>query len=177
MSKREKIIILLTLLAVIYGAYNFLFSSAPSSNLQIQIKGAEELNNFVANLSKDIRKEGLTASDSDILNRIVADWRKDPMIRTTAQLSRELKIKEEEAVVMDVAEDIDLVYSGYLSLGDLNLAIINNMEYQAGEELEQGGYVIEQIYPEKAIIRVIGTRRNIVLPLEEAGTSSKTRTS
>jgi len=100
------------------------------------------------------------------------------MIRSTARLSRELEIKEEEKViVMDVAEDIDIVYSGYLSLGDLNLAIINNLEYQAGEELEQGGYVIEQIYPEKAIIRVIGTRRNIVVPLEEAGASSKTKTS
>ncbi len=178
MSKREKIIILMTLLAVIYGAYNFLFSSSPSSNLQIQIKGAEELNNFVTNLSKDIRKEGLAAADSDILDRIVAEWRNDPMIRSTARLSRELEIKEEEKViVMDVAEDIDIVYSGYLSLGDLNLAIINNLEYQAGEELEQGGYVIEQIYPEKAIIRVIGTRRNIVVPLEEAGASSKTKTS
>lgn len=167
----------MTFLAVIYGAYNFLFSSAPSSDLQIQLKGAEELNNFVAKLGKDIRKESLTAADSDILDRIVADWRNDPMIRSTARLSRELEIKKEEAVAMDVSEDIDLVYSGYLSLGDLNMAIINNMEYQTGEELEQGGYVIEQIYPEKTIIRVIGTRRNIVVPLEEADTSAKTKTS
>lgn len=177
MSKREKIILLMTLSAVIYGAYNFLISSSPSGNLQIQTKGAEELNNFVMNLSKDIRKEGLSASDSNILNRIVADWRNDPMIRSTAQLTRKLEIKKEEAIVMSVHEDIDLVYSGYISVGDLNLAIINNMEYQAGEELEQGGYVIEQIYPEKAIIRVIGTRRNIVLLIEEAGSSSKTKTS
>jgi len=177
MSKREKIITLLTLLAVIYGIYNFLFSPTPSSNLQIQIKGTEALNNFVTKLSKDIRKEGLTAADADILNRIMADWRNDPMIGSTAQLTRELEIQKEETIVTDVAEDIDLVYSGYLSLGDLNLAIINNMEYQAGEEIEQGGYVIEQIYPEKAIIRVIGTHRNIVLPLEEAGSSSKTRAS
>ena len=177
MSKREKIIILMTLLAVIYGAYNFLFSSSPSSNLQIKIKGTEELNNFVTNLSQDIRKEGLTAADSEVLNRIVAEWKTDPMIRSTVPLRRELEIKKEDALVMDVSEDINLVYSGYLSLGDLNLAIINDMEYQAGEELEQGGYVVEQIYPEKAILRVIGTRRNIVLPLEETGTSSKTKTS
>ena len=88
MSKREKIIILMTLLAVIYGAYNFLFSSSPSSNLQIKIKGTEELNNFVTNLSQDIRKEGLTAADSEVLNRIVAEWKTDPMIRSTAPLRR-----------------------------------------------------------------------------------------
>ena len=145
--------------------------------MQNQIKGAEELNQFVANLGKDIGKEALTASESDILNRIVAVWRNDPMIRSTAQLTRELEIKKEEATVVEVQEDIDLVYSGYLSLGELNLAIINNVEYQAGEELEQGGYVIERIYPEKTIIRVVGTRRNIVLPLEEAGISSKAKTS
>jgi hypothetical protein len=177
MSKREKIIMLMVLLAVIYGAYSFLFSSSPSPDLQIQTKAAEELNNFITNLSKDIRKEGLTAADLDLLHRTAADWQNDPMIRSTDRLRPELEIEKDEAIVMDVPEDIDLVYSGYLSLGDLNLAIINNMEYQAGEELEQGGYVVEQIYPEKTIIRVIGTQRNIVVPLEEAGTSSKTKAS
>ncbi len=167
----------MVLLAVIYGAYSFLFSSSPSSDLQIQAKAAEELNNFVSNLSKDIRKEGLTAADLDLLHRTSADWQNDPMIRSTDRLRPELEIKKDEVIDMDVPEDIDLVYSGYISLGDLNLAIINNMEYQAGEELEQGGYVIEQIYPEKTIIRVIGTQRNIVVPLEEAGTSSKTKAS
>jgi len=171
MSKREKIIIVMTLLAVTYGAYNFLFSSTPSNTLQLQTKGSEELNTFVTNLSKGIRNEGLTAADSDILNRIVAEWKTDPMIRSTARLKPELEFKKEEPLVADV--DIDLVYSGYLSLGDMSLAIINNVEYQIGEELEQGGYIIEQIYPEKAIIRVKETRQKIVLPLMEDGVPSK----
>jgi len=176
MSKREKMIVLMALVAVGYGAYNFLLTPAPSRSPQIQVKAADELNTFIANLSQNIRKEGLTARDTDILNRIAADWRHDPMIRSTAPLTRELVIKD-KAPVVEVFEDPDLIYSGYISLGGLNLAIINNMEYQVGEELDPGGYVIEQIHPEKAIIRVVGTRRNIVLPLEETGVSSKTKTS
>lgn len=172
MSKREKIIVFLAIAAVLYGAYNFLLAPTPATRLQTPGKNLEDVNTFITGVVQGIQKRGISANDAEIMKRITARWPNDPMLSSTALLKPALKIKKEESIVLDV----ELVYSGYLTLGALSLAIINGIEYQVGEEIEEGGYIVERISPQKTTIRVKGTSKNIILPLGE-GTPSKEETS
>jgi hypothetical protein len=53
-------------------------------------------------------------------------------------------------------------------MGDKRLAIINGVEYAAGDELEQGGYMVRSITPSRVVI--VSTRdskQKFIFPLEE----------
>ena len=63
----------------------------------------------------------------------------------------------------------NLVYSGFLEVGSKRLAIINGMEYEAGDKLDPGGFTIKSILPTRVMITSApwGTTP-IVLPLQES---------
>jgi hypothetical protein len=44
-------------------------------------------------------------------------------------------------------------YTGYVEVGALRLAIIDGYEYREGDELETGGYLVEEIRPEQVTLR------------------------
>ena len=55
-----------------------------------------------------------------------------------------------------------------MQMGDKRFAIINGMEYAAGDQLEQGGYMVHSITPSQVII--VSTRdrkQRFIFPLEE----------
>jgi hypothetical protein len=51
--------------------------------------------------------------------------------------------------------------------GNKVLALINGMEYQVGEELESGGYVVLEIDPEKVVLQGKGRGGRITVPFTE----------
>ena len=52
-------------------------------------------------------------------------------------------------------------------MGSRYMAIINGTEYEAGEELEKGGFTIGNIYPNRVIIVLRGGKVKHSIPLEE----------
>ena len=61
-----------------------------------------------------------------------------------------------------------MLYTGYLRMGDKRLAIINGMEYEAGDILEPDGFIIRSISPRRVVIAPPGAKKNtIILPMEE----------
>ena len=78
------------------------------------------------------------------------------------------KKSDEEEEQKDVSwQQVKLVYSGYLKIGDMILAIINGTEYGIGEPLDIPGFSVKYIAPHQVVVEVEGQIDNLILPLEE----------
>jgi len=166
-SRREKIIVVITVLAALYGAYNFLFSS---SGMKSRTAGVsrQELNSFITETFAGISRALLTPDDREILMQAATQWETDPFVRSTAPLTRKRKSEPRRTPV----ETAGITYSGYIKMGNRYLAIINGMEYEVGDRLEPEGHVVSLISPEKIVIRLRGKSELISLPLKEAAPST-----
>jgi hypothetical protein len=75
------------------------------------------------------------------------------------------------------AEELSFTYSGYLEMADKKLAIINGIEYKAGEMIVNGGgYIVSSIFPTRVALELIGGKNRITLPLEELNIPSLDKT-
>jgi hypothetical protein len=59
-----------------------------------------------------------------------------------------------------------MVYSGFVEIGAKRLAIINGMEYEAGDRVIPGDLSVKTILPNKVIMT--SPQGEIVLPLQES---------
>ncbi|UCF93098.1 MAG: hypothetical protein JSW39_02770 [Desulfobacterales bacterium] len=165
MTIRERIIVGLMFLTVVYGAYTLLFASPPQKGLRVTTTGLESLNDFITKIAAST-KAGLSKVDSYILQQAEAEWNQDPL------LNIELKSKPQEQEKAKQPEtptlELELSYSGYLQMGDTRLAIINGMEYEVGDQVIEGGYIVRSISPRQVVIAVPGEGNSkFVIPLEE----------
>lgn len=167
MTKREKIIVGLMLLSVVYGIYTVFFENRTKGPTKISsTKQLENLNAFITKVA-DASKAGLSKEDSYIISRAEAAWKQDPLI--TAELTNrprdELKKQQE---VKEVVPLLNVSYTGFMQMGDKKFAIINGLEYASGDELEQGGYIVRQITPSQVtIVRIGRNQKKFIFPLEE----------
>jgi type II secretory pathway component PulC len=47
------------------------------------------------------------------------------------------------------------------------IAVINGLEYLIGEEIEPGGFIAREIYPDRVVIEMKGQKQKIIVPLVE----------
>ena len=162
MSKREKIILFLMALSLVYGFFVF-FIEAPGKKRAIgQDSKLESLNKFISHVA-ELTKESLSEIDSYIIEKAPKQWDKDPLLSSDSEF--EFKAENTEADLS--ALKVGIKYTGYLKMGVKNLAILNGLEYEEGEELEKGGFIIRKIHPEQVIIVIKGKQKEIAIPIEE----------
>ena len=162
MSKREQIILGFVVLAVLYAGYNYL----GTSEKRPQIKTEEELTdlkNLMADVTKQVNKAVLSDTETFLIKRAEVNWKRDPFLSPGVPVK--FTSGSEPSELSD--QGLDFTYSGYLETGDKKLAIINNMEYEAGEMLAEGGFIVRSISTNRVEIGVIGGKNTIILPLEE----------
>ncbi|MGD8881179.1 MAG: general secretion pathway protein GspB, partial [Desulfobacterales bacterium] len=64
--------------------------------------------------------------------------------------------------------DLEVSYTGFMQMGDKKLAIINGVEYAAGDRLEQGDYILQSITPSRVVIVPTGrSKKRFIFPIEE----------
>jgi hypothetical protein len=63
--------------------------------------------------------------------------------------------------------EITPAFTGYVELGVLRLAIIDGYEYREGDELETGGFLVEEIKPSQVTLRMIDTGKLLRLPYQD----------
>jgi hypothetical protein len=165
MTTREKIIVALMVVAVAYGAYALFFEKPPGpQTLQTQT-GLDSLNTFVTKVA-ETTKSGLSEEDAYIVQQAESQWHQDPMATIKSKTEAEVKQQEEEAQAPPPG--VKIVYSGYLQMGDKSLAIINGMEYETGDELSGGGYVVRNISPSRVVLaKTPDGKQTLVIPLVE----------
>jgi hypothetical protein len=162
MSKREKIIVGLMVLAVIYGVYIMFFES-PQSADTFSAGGDRELealNTFISKVAEK-SKSGLSKKQAYVLKKAQTAWKQDPLVQLEAK-------KAEVDSGPDPVLDARVRYTGFLQMGDTRLAIINGMEYGAGDRLEPGGFIIRRIFPDQVVLTPPGKKKKtMILPMEE----------
>ena len=163
MSKREKIILVLMGLAVLYGAFEYLWpsgeSAAPGQNRQ----STEELNAYVAGIAASLPQMSASKTEKYAIASAAAKWTQDPFLQVRLPEKKD-PVETEETIP---AEEFNLRYTGYIEMGSTRLAIINGKEYTAGEELELSGYVLLDIDASRVRIGRKGSDQTVAIPLEE----------
>jgi hypothetical protein len=162
MSKREKIIVFFAALSLVYGFYIFYIEAPSKKGAMGKSSKLESLNTFISHVA-ELTKESLSEIDSYIVEKAPKQWNKDPLLGSDSEFH--FKAENTEADLSDLK--VNIKYAGYLKMGAKNLAILNGLEYEEGEELEKGGFIVRKIYPEKVIIIIKGKQKEIVIPLEE----------
>jgi len=161
MSKREKILIGLVLLAAVYGIYAWFLSSPQQAATLNDDNEQKALNAFIIKVVQKTTT-GLSKNQAYVLQKAEAKWKRDPLIQI------EPKTPEEEEDRQQPVLTSKMIYSGFLRMGDKRLAIINGMEYETGDILEPGGFVIRSISSSRVVIAAPGRKKKtMILPIEE----------
>ncbi|HUV50718.1 MAG TPA: hypothetical protein VMW78_06860 [Anaerolineae bacterium] len=163
MSTREKIILCFVILAVGYAAYNFL-AATPKI---VHVETEDELTNLkklTADVVEEVSRAVLTKTEAFIIGQAGAEWKRDPFLKPGLPV----KFEPESGRAEVSAEKARFTYSGYLEMADKKLAIINGIEYKAGEIIVNGGgYIVGSISPTRVALELTGGKNVIILPLEE----------
>jgi hypothetical protein len=175
MPRREIIIIVLMIIAVLFGGYSFFYTSPSKTDIEGKGKGLEALNKFIVDVAENLKKKDLSEADNYIIQQALAEWKREPFLKPQLYVKLEEEDSDQEEEVI-TAQELNLIYSGYLEAVDKQLAIINGMEYEIGEMLGQEGYFIKSIFPTRVVIGIMGSKNDIILPIEETDTLSLEKT-
>jgi hypothetical protein len=164
MTNREKAIVGLMLLAVVYGVY-IVFFAGPNEEAAFKSGGdtkLEALNSFITKVAEKT-KSSLPEEQAYALQKAQSDWTQDPLIHIEPKISR-----EEEAQRQPLKLDRKIIYTGFLQMGANRLAIINGLEYEIGDRLEPDGLIIRNIHPNHVVIgSPVHKNKKVILPMEE----------
>lgn len=164
MLNRERIIVILMIVVVIYGAYSFFSEPESPSLVAGSQKRLADLKQFVVQAAANLSQEYISAADQYVIEQAEKRIPKNPFLRTGAVLaSQPFEIQTEAAT-----ETVQLSYSGFIQTPSKLIAIINGLEYETGEQLNEAGYFVKKISPRNVVIGSGKNKENIVLPLDES---------
>lgn len=160
-KKRQIIIMGIAAIAVLYGAYAVLFSGKEQKSAK-EISVVEK-NGYINNIAGDLLKNALNLSDKYIMERAETDWEKNPFWERASY--REWVNKDKAKTADDPKSKI--VYSGYIDIGQKQMAVINGIEYSVGDELEISGYVLKKITALRIVITNKSMGSELEIPIQE----------
>ncbi len=148
---------------LLYGTYYFSSAKPSDTGIERSEKKEEKLNKFVTDIAVRLKKKDISRADKHIIAMAKSEWAGDPFLRVELPLESQPKQERVEASVLNV----NFIYSGYIEMGDIRLAVINGMEYVVGEELDPGGYIVKSISPAQVVIGIKETDQTIILLVDE----------
>ena len=163
MLNRERIIVVLMIIVVIYGAYSLFLAPGDKSTAPGSKEKMAELKNFVVDAATNLTSESVSAVDKYIIDQAEKAWPDSPFLQSGSILTSQ----PFEAKAEVIKERINLAYTGFLQTDNSLLAIVNGREYETGEQLSEDGYYIKSISPNKVVIGVENNPKTIILPLDE----------
>ena len=163
MLNRERIIVVLMIVVVIYGAYSLFLQPGDPSPVPGSQEKMTELKNFVVDAATNLTSESVSAADKYIIEQAEKAWPDSPFLQSGNMLTSQPFVAKAEIKV----ESMKLAYTGYLQTENSLLAIVNGMEYETGEQLTKAGYYIKSISPNKVVIGIENNPKTITLPLDE----------
>ncbi|MCX5849003.1 MAG: hypothetical protein NTW65_06100 [Deltaproteobacteria bacterium] len=162
LKKREIIILVIAALFVLYAGYVYLIAG-PAGKKVKPASDTVKINDFTSELSNDLGKDKLTDFDEYVIKRTQTDWAKNPFWKK--DLYRAWAARE--GADGGGATSPKIIYSGYVDSGGNKMAVLNGLEYRAGEKLEMEGYILKQITPSKVLIFDKRTGNNLEIPIQE----------
>lgn len=170
MNKREKIIIFLAVSALLYGIFDyFVFSSLKNSSDEA-IQSETTKNNLAVLTTLDGKLASLQImaknqnKDSYLISMIESEWKNDPFLKLKKAPEKFVDKSMESAATIDVLE---LNYSGFIQYDKRIFAVINGMEYVAGEYIKDTEYQIVRITSNKIVLTIDKNRQTVLFLKEE----------
>lgn len=156
-SKRETVILFAAAVAVLYGVYAFIptkTTTPVSGNGQVSQAPAD----LLANMGKDA-----SAVDAYIISLAETEWRSDPFS------GRPYKITAYKTAGLG-HKKTGFSYTCYMEMGGERAAVINGIDYRAGDALETGRYTLLSIHPSRVVIedRYSGMKFDVSLKEERS---------
>jgi hypothetical protein len=149
-GKREKIILGVMAVAILYGMFTLVAGRGVKKILNISpaVK-TNEIQALASDATNAISKDALSVSEAYALSRIEADWRQDPFYEKKAYSEMLQTAKADTKIAAKV---VSFSYTGYMEYNGRLMAIINGLEYAVGEALDVPGYILRSISPAKVTI-------------------------
>ncbi|WP_321495003.1 hypothetical protein [uncultured Desulfobacter sp.] len=163
MNKREVIIIVFAGLLVVFGLLDFFVlgektDRTDDEKIQAAIITAEEAQNTAHEAIASLKK-GNGGSDLAFLKeKAESIWPRDPFILYSGD--------PDERDATEIENLPEMVYSGFIQLGENVLGVINNMEYSIGDLVIDIGCKVLQITPTKVTL-LTQADRQLTLYLQE----------
>jgi hypothetical protein len=148
MSIREKIILVLASASLLYGGYEVFLNPRA-----VEVRGGgagEPLSGFINRISGESAADRLNPAEREIIRMATQPW----------------PDRFDSPTLPPPAFERLPVFSGFIRMGGRKMAIIDGREYGEGERLEESGYRVQEIEPNRIIIGGEG-RRGIPIPLQE----------
>ena len=159
MSKREKIIVGVMIFSILFALVYYLSPAVTGQGAKPAdpYTGSEKI---IQEVAAELKKVTTSPTENYVIARAEAAWAKDPFYKK----------------VMPAAPKAgpggtggpDIVYSGYVDMGERKLAVINGNTYQVGEKLDFGGaFYLKSVEPLRVVIVDRQNQRNIVIKLKD----------
>jgi hypothetical protein len=159
MNKREKIIVGVMVFSILFALVYFL---SPAITWQ-GAKPAEPYTGsekIIQEIAAELKKVASSPNENYVIARAEATWAKDPFYKKVMPVSAKAGPGGAGAQ--------DIVYSGFVDMGEKKLAVINGNTYQVGEKLDFGGaFYLKSVEPSQAVIADRQNQRNIVIKLKD----------
>ena len=164
-GKREKIILGVMVIVILYAAYEFL---APKTRAVVEdtTRKTGEMNSFAADIAAGAGKDLAKNLGPLIFSRAEKEWTQDPFLDARIfKLRAEAKAPPKETLAS--TPKMEFVYTGYLEVGGKRMAIINGVEYRESEELDIKGFVLNAVSPTQVVVENRATRKLLNIPMQE----------
>jgi hypothetical protein len=168
LEKREIIILVIMAVVVLLGIYMLFIApsgkksktgstaaTAPAAQ-QAQVKTGS----FAGDINAALVESQISDFDKYVVKRAGMDIRSNPFIKK--DVYREWLAKDNKAIT-----GMKLIYSGYVDSKKDIIAIINGIEYRAGEKLAEEGFILKHIMPSKVLIFDKRSGTSMEIPIQE----------
>lgn len=168
MTLREKIIMAVAGIALLYGAYELglkkFFVGFGGQAARQESAGVETtLSGFTTQIAAQAGTGNLTDREQYIIDHRNSRWEKDPFV--SGETMAASGNSEGSQAGSGAPDGKSFVYSGYIAVGDVRLAVINGREYKEGERLIDGKHVLRRIQPARVVLS--GGGGEIIVKLQE----------
>lgn len=166
MSRREKIIIGLTVCAVVYVVLYFLLSPAAKTTPSAE-SPEDVIREFVLEVAQGLAKHDISETELMILKKTQLPWETEPFVTSQIPIANSIIRKGKTS---HSAEDVNFRFTGYVEFGSKRLAIINDAEYEVGEQVEKSAYTVVSILATQVELKSL-ENDTITIPLLEPNRS------
>ena len=160
MAKREKILLFGALLAVLFGIFYLVRPQQKIDHPDLSSARIEETREFIEKVTTELQKQALSETENYLMAKAALEWAGDPFV------GKKL-MPPTEAKRFDTLNAQDLIYTGYINSGTRKLAIINGLEYQVGEQLITGGFIVRRIDPDAVTLESTGVQGTVSVPFAD----------
>ena len=149
MATREKIIVIVAIIAVLIYTINYFPGFSRTKTIFIE-NNSDDIDIFINGKKKELSGFEISTAELFIINQSDSNWKDNFGI-----------IKKKSDSIISKPK-----YSGYLSIGNKKFAILDGNEYQIGDQIKSSSYIVKKISPDNVVIQK-DNENEVIVPVEK----------